>query len=132
MGKIRHIAYRAKDVEAFAEFFVKGLGMEIVGRRPTGAVDLSDGTLNITVLPPGTPLSEGEPSEGIAHIGFTVEDEDAVKRQLEAAGGSELNTVRTDSANYEVKFKGPEGVIIDLGHWNGTAPISEAHAAAHT
>ena len=119
MAKIRHIAYRVQDVEAFADFFVKAFEMEIVQRRTGGVVDLSDGVLNISLLPEGTPASEGEPTHGIAHIGFTVEDEDA-------AGGQELRTIRTDSANYEVKFSGPEGIIIDLGHWAGTAPIGGA------
>lgn len=126
MSKIRHIAYRAVDVEAFADFFVRGLGMEIVQRRPGGVIDLSDGVLNISVLPVATPLSEGEPGHGIAHIGFTVEDEDQAKQRLEAAGGRELKTIRTDGANYEIKFSGPEGIVIDLGHWAGTAPVQEA------
>jgi catechol 2,3-dioxygenase-like lactoylglutathione lyase family enzyme len=130
MGKIRHIAYRAEDVEAFADFFVQGLGMEIVQRRTGGVIDLSDGVLNISVLPIVTPSSEGEPKYGIAHIGFTVEDEDEAKRLLTAAGGRELRTVRTDSANYEVKFEGPERIIIDLGHWAGTAPIEEGQAVS--
>lgn len=133
MAKIRHIAYRVEDVEAFADFFVKAFEMEIVQRRSGGVVDLSDGVLNISLLPPGTPASEGEPTHGIAHIGFTVKDEEAAKQRLLAAGGQELRTIRTDSANYEVKFSGPEGIVVDLGHWAGTAPIgSEAeHSAAH-
>jgi hypothetical protein len=87
--------------------------------------------INISLLPPGTPVSEGEPTHGIAHIGFTVEDEDAAKQRLEAAGGQELRTIRTDSANYEVKFSGPEGIVVDLGHWAGTAPIDAEVSASH-
>ena len=129
MGKIRHIAYRARDVEGMAEFFVKGLGLEIVERRRGGAIDLSDGSLNITILPPGTPAAEGEASHGIAHIGFVVEDEDEARAMLEAAGASELNGVRVDDAHYEVKFQGPEGIVVDLGHWAGAAPLEEAPEA---
>ena len=131
MAKIRHIAYRVEDVEAFADFFVKAFEMEIVQRRSGGVVDLSDGVLNISLLPPGTPTSDGEPTHGIAHIGFTVADEEAAKQRLVAAGGEELRTIRTDSANYEVKFRGPEGIVVDLGHWAGTASISGEAAAAH-
>jgi catechol 2,3-dioxygenase-like lactoylglutathione lyase family enzyme len=129
VAKIRHIAYRVNDVEAVADFFVRGLGMKIVQRRRGGAVDLSDGTLNITVLPPGTPSAEGEPAHGIAHIGFTVEDEEEAARMLEAAGATRLNTVRVDDAHYEVKYMGPENTLVDLGHWVGTAPIDEAEKA---
>jgi len=51
MPKIRHIAYRAADVEGMANFFVNALGMTITQRRKNRAIDLSDGTTNITVLP---------------------------------------------------------------------------------
>jgi catechol 2,3-dioxygenase-like lactoylglutathione lyase family enzyme len=129
MGKIRHIAYRAQDPEAMARFFVEGLGMKLVNHREGGAIDLSDGTLNITVLPPGLVPLEGEAGNGIAHIGFTVEDEAEVARSIKAAGGREANTVRMDSAHYEVKFQGPEGIVVDLGHWLGTAPLSEPEHA---
>lgn len=128
MAKIRHIAYRAEDVEAVARFFVEGLGLEIVQRRNGGAIDLSDGTLNITVLPMTLPGGGGR--RGIDHIGFTVEDEEAARRRIEAAGGREANAVRLDSAHYELKFEGPEGIVVDVGHWPGTAPVSEPEAAA--
>lgn len=131
MAKIRHIAYRVEDVEASAAFFVKAFEMEIVERRVNGAIDLSDGVINVTLLAPGTPSSEGEPTHGIAHIGFTVADEDEAKRNLTAAGGEQLNTVVMAGAHYETKFRGPEGIIIDLGHWAGTAPISDEVAATH-
>jgi len=126
MAKIRHIAYRADDVEAVADFFVKGLGMAIAQRRANGAIDLSDGTMNITVLPSLGPRADGQPPRrGIDHIGFTVEDEAEARQLLAAAGGKELNTVNLGSAHYEVKFEGPEGIVVDLGHWVGTAPVSE-------
>ena len=51
MAKVRHIAYRAADVEGMADFFVNALGMTITQRRRNQAIDLSDGTINITVLP---------------------------------------------------------------------------------
>ncbi len=39
MAKIRHISYRAEDVEAMANFFVDALGLTIVQKRKDGAVD---------------------------------------------------------------------------------------------
>ena len=51
MPKIRHIAYRANDVEGMANFFTSALSMTVVQRRKNGAIDLSDGTMNITLLP---------------------------------------------------------------------------------
>lgn len=125
MGKIRHIAYRSADVEAMAKFFVNALGMTITQRRRNQAIDLSDGTINITVLPMRSPGPNGEPAhQGIDHIGFTVEGEGDACRLLEAAGARKISTIELGSpAHYEVKFQGPEGIVIDLGHWIGTAPI---------
>jgi catechol 2,3-dioxygenase-like lactoylglutathione lyase family enzyme len=132
MARIRHIAYRVDDIQAIADFFVKGFEMEIVERRSSGAIDLSDGVINVTLLPAGTPVGPGEASHGIGHIGFTVEDEEAAKQRLIAAGAEESRTIRNDTAHYEVKFTGPEGIVVDIGHWAGTAPISEKVAAVQT
>jgi hypothetical protein len=33
-------------------------------------------------------------------------------------------------AHYELKFQGPDGIVVDLGHWVGTAPIAEEAKAA--
>ncbi|MGH7843557.1 MAG: VOC family protein [Candidatus Binatia bacterium] len=125
MAKIRHIAYRASDVEGMANFFVNSLEMQITQRRKNGAIDLSDGTINITVLPARMGSPDGQSTRaGIDHIGFTVEDEGESCRALEANGAKKIATLDLGgSAHYEVKFKGPEGIVVDLGHWVGTAPI---------
>jgi catechol 2,3-dioxygenase-like lactoylglutathione lyase family enzyme len=130
MGKIRHIAYRCSDMAATEKFFVEGLGMEVVERRQSGAVDLSDGTLNITLLSTSLTPLEGESGIGVAHIGFEVEDEDATMERLKSLGATEANTIRMSDAHYELKFQGPDGIVVDLGHWAGTAPIDEKETAA--
>src|SRR5947208_1129211 len=94
MPKLRHIAYRADDVEGMANFFVNAFDMTIAQRRKNGAIDLSDGVLNVTILPAAAPRGDGQPAKrGIDHLGFTVEDEDAARQQVIAAGGTELNTI---------------------------------------
>ena len=125
MGKIRHIAYRAADVEGMANFFVNALGMTITQRRPNRAIDLSDGTINITVLSMLQPEPKGEaPHQGIDHIGFTVEDEAAAGQSLESQGARKIATIELGSpAHYEAKFQGPEGIVVDIGNWIGTEPI---------
>ncbi|HWC29313.1 MAG TPA: VOC family protein [Dehalococcoidia bacterium] len=130
MGKIRHIAYRCSDIPTYEKFFVEGLGMEVVQRRPGGAVDLTDGTLNITLLASTLTPLEGEASLGVAHIGFEVEDEAATMEKLKALGATEANAIRMSDAHYELKFQGPDGIVVDLGHWAGTAPINEAERVA--
>ena len=123
MSKIRHIAYRAADVETMANFFVDALGMTITQRRKNRAIDLSDGEINITVLPlRGT---ENE-NQGIDHIGFSVENDDEAGRRLETAGAKKIATIELGSpAHYEAKYKGPEGIVVDIGKWIGTAPLRE-------
>jgi len=123
VSKIRHIAYRAADVETMANFFVDALGMTITQRRKNRAIDLSDGEINITVLPlRGT---ENE-NQGIDHIGFSVENDDEAGRRLETAGAKKIATIELGSpAHYEAKYKGPEGIVVDIGKWIGTAPLRE-------
>jgi catechol 2,3-dioxygenase-like lactoylglutathione lyase family enzyme len=121
MSKIRHIAYRAADVETMANFFVDALGMKITQRRTNRAIDLSDGTINITVLPLRGTANE---NQGIDHIGFSAENEDDAARLLETAGAKKIATIELGSpAHYEAKFQGPEGIVVDIGKWIGTEPV---------
>ena len=42
------------------------------------------------------------------------------------SSASEIGSINLgSSAHYELKFKGPEGIVVDIGHWVGTAPIEE-------
>ncbi|MGH7808878.1 MAG: hypothetical protein ACREP5_01250, partial [Candidatus Binatia bacterium] len=84
------------------------------------AIDLSDGSVNITVLP----LAAGMGGKaGIDHIGFSAENDQEQFRMLEEAGATKAGAVNLGTAYYEDKFKGPEGIIIDVGHWQGAAPV---------
>jgi catechol 2,3-dioxygenase-like lactoylglutathione lyase family enzyme len=125
MAKIRHIAYRATDVDAMAKFFVDAMGMKMIQKRKNNAIDLSDGSVNITVLPLRAGTREGEPIKqpGIDHIGFSVDNDQEQFRLMEAAGAKKAGTVNLGTAYYEDKFMGPEGIIVDVGHWVGAAPV---------
>jgi hypothetical protein len=104
-----------------ANFFVDALGMTITQRRTNRAIDLSDGTINITVLPLRGAENE---NQGIDHIGFSVENDDEAARRLEGAGAKKIATIELGSpAHYEAKYKGPEGIVVDIGKWIGTAPV---------
>ena len=116
MAKIRHVVYRAADLEVMAKFFVDGFGMTVVRRRPEGGIDLSDGTIHLAVLPVRTAGQR----LGFEHIGFAVEDEQQACRRLEAAGAREFG--RTVDP-YQIKFEGPEGIEVEIGAWPGTEPI---------
>src|SRR5438309_748812 len=51
MAKIRHIAIRSEYVEGTAAYLQDVFGLELVQRRPHGPIDMSDGDINITILP---------------------------------------------------------------------------------
>ena len=127
MAKIRHIAYRATDVDAMAKFFVDAMGMKLIQKRKNNAIDLSDGSVNITVLPLRAGTSDGAPTKqpGIDHIGFSTDNDQEQFKLLEAAGATKAGAVNLGTAYYEDKYKGPEGIIVDVGHWQGAAPVEK-------
>jgi catechol 2,3-dioxygenase-like lactoylglutathione lyase family enzyme len=118
MAKIRHISYRAEDVDTMVEFFVDALGLTMVQKRKDGAIDLSDGSVNISILPLAANRSR---RAGLEHIGFSAEDDQEQIRRVEAAGAIKEST----RSPYEEKFKGPEGIIVDVGRWPGAASLDE-------
>ena len=118
MAKIRHISYRAEDVDAMAKFFVDAFGLTMVQKRKDGAIDLSDGSVNISILPLAANRSR---RAGLEHIGFSAEDDQEQIRRVEAAGAIKEST----RSPYEEKFKGPEGIIVDVGRWPGAASLDE-------
>ena len=128
MAKIRHIAIRSEDVEQTVRFFTEVFGLELVQRRQHGPVDLSDGDVNITVLPLSIGAA-GDARPGFDHIGFSVENEAEIRERLLASGASELNPIRMGDVYYESKFKSPQGLVIDVGHWAGASPVAHVKPA---
>jgi catechol 2,3-dioxygenase-like lactoylglutathione lyase family enzyme len=118
MAKIRHISYRAEDVDAMAKFFVDAFGLMLVQTRKDNSIDLSDGSVNISILPLAANKSR---RAGLEHIGFSVDDDQEQIRKMEAAGAIKEST----RSPYEEKFKGPEGIIVDVGRWPGAAPLDK-------
>ena len=129
MGKLRHVAIRAEDTEATASRLIEAFGLTLVQRREHGPIDLSDGDVNITILPMHLNGGNIEIRPGLEHIGFTVEDEAATREKLLAQGARELNPVLLGNAYYESKFQDTDGMILDVGNWRGASPIAEKAAA---
>jgi len=131
MAKIRHIAIRSEDVEATAQFFVNVFGLELVQRRAHGPIDLSDGDVNITVLPMNVGVAGRDAVRpGIEHIGFSVAEGEEVHSKLLEKGATELDPIRLGDVFYESKYKTPDGLILDVGHWRGASPVGKAPATA--
>jgi catechol 2,3-dioxygenase-like lactoylglutathione lyase family enzyme len=125
MGKIRHIAIRCEDPDRTAQWLQDALELQLVLRRGSGAIDLSDGDVNVTLLPLGLGSGDHPARPGFEHIGVTVADDEAARQRLLAAGATELNPVGLGDVFYEAKFRSPEGLVVDVGHWAGTSPIPE-------
>jgi hypothetical protein len=120
MAKIRHVSYRAGDVDAMPKFFVAAFGLTMVQKRKDNSIDLSDGSVNISILPLAPNRSR---RAGLDHIGFYAEDNLEQIRRVEAAGAAKEPT----RSPYEEKFKGPEEIIVDVGRWPGAAPVKKSN-----
>jgi len=120
MAKIRHIAYCAEDVDAMVDFFIDAFGMKMIQKRESenNAIDLTDGSINIAILP--LAANPGRRA-GLEHIGFSAADDQEQIRRVEAAGG----VIEPRRSPYETKFKGPEGIIVDVGRWPGSAAVEK-------
>ncbi len=125
MAKLRHIALSVSDLETARKFFEDAFDMTMVGKAGSG-VYMSDGTINIALLARnGRPLGyEGaEPFYGIEHFGVWVDDLDAARRKVEAAGARHVMGEPSGNPDtfYEVKYRDPLGQIFDLTQhgWRG-------------
>jgi lactoylglutathione lyase len=129
MPRIRHIALTTKDPAEAAAFYKQAFGMRELRRDPRGAVFLTDGYINLAVLNWKTEKdadvgANGPNYSGIHHIGFEVEDLDEASQKLEQAEGKQLtakdglDTEMTAGSrrNFEMKWAGPDGVVIDISH----------------
>jgi catechol 2,3-dioxygenase-like lactoylglutathione lyase family enzyme len=135
MPKLRHIALHTPDPEKTAEFYKRVFDMVEVGRTDSPiarGIYLSDGTINLAVLRFKTAEAADRRDGlgavyGLHHFGFWVEDAEATRRKL-ADAGAEYRESRADTAKtsfFEEKYKGPEGVMLDItAHgWVGAEPL---------
>lgn len=130
MAKLRHIAVVVKDLEKAARFYEQAFGLKRVGEEHLemgSGIYLSDGVVNLALLKykgeAGSGLKDAAGFVGAHHFGFQVDDLEAARRQVEAAGGKFFFTLgkAKDEANFEMKFKDPDGVIFDISEkgWLG-------------
>ena len=131
MVKLRHIAITVPDPHKAAEFYMRAFGMRKVGETDWAnarGVYLTDGTVNVALLHYKTEEAAGARGRdfvGVHHFGFLVEDVEATRTQIEAAGGKYwMGEEKKDGGFYEVKFHDPNGVAFDISAngWTGAEP----------
>ncbi|SVD76417.1 uncharacterized protein METZ01_LOCUS429271 [marine metagenome] len=133
MALLRHLALRCRNVETSRTFYEDILGFTFVGYRGNGtAVDLSDGTSNITLLPHEGKRPVLEEGEEYIHFGIIVDDLEGVWKRLKGWGSNAEKTVKgrtglDKEAMPEIAFKtlDPDGNVIDVScdreEWRGTS-----------
>ena len=138
MPKIKHIAISTQDVDATAKFYIDVFGMKQVGKVDSmGARGyyLSDGDINLAILnfknDAVAGAERGKEWSGIHHIGFQVESLEDIADKLQTAGAPRRDDInealgvgqgRRHGGNVEVKYSGPDGVVLDASEtgWVGT------------
>jgi len=129
MPRIKHIALTTKDPGKTAAFYKEAFGLQEVRRAPNGAVFLTDGYINLAILNWKTEKSadvgaNGPNYSGIHHFGFEVEDLDEAAANIERAHGERLEEkagldmemAAGGHRNFEMKWAGPDGVVLDISH----------------
>jgi len=142
MAKIKHIALSTQDPDATARFYIDVFGMKQIGRIDSPSARgyyLSDGDLNLAILnfknDAAAGAERGKEWSGIHHIGFQVESLEAITDRLAAAGSERredinqalgLDPSRPRHTNVEVKYKGPDNVVLDVSEtgWVGTSSFN--------
>ena len=112
MGKLRHIALYADDIEATAGFYQKVFSMERV-RQLDYVITLSDGVVSLAIVDARKSKSG---SKGLDHIGFLVDDMEAAAVKLEVSGGVHCGQISktTADSNIERIYQAPDRLVFDI------------------
>ena len=141
MPKIKHLALSTQNPDETAKFYIEVFGLEEIAKLDGPGASgyyLSDGDINIAILKfkndavAGT--ERGKEWSGLHHIGFQVESLDDIAAKLGAANAAPRDDINQalgvgmghpHQANVEVKYSGPDGVIVDVSEtgWVGTSPL---------
>jgi catechol 2,3-dioxygenase-like lactoylglutathione lyase family enzyme len=133
MPKLRHIALATQNPEATAEFYKKAFGFQEVKHVTSELANgffLSDGTINLAILKfkKWDQLGKGLDYVGLHHFGIIVDDVDDWTNKLESLGAECLLRRPKDRSvdDFEVKFRGPDGVVFDIAEnpWPGTGAVA--------
>ncbi len=139
MAKIKHIAIATQDADKAAKFYVEVFGLKQIAKLDSPNASgyyLSDGNINMAILnfknDQVSGPEYGQGYSGLHHIGFEVDDLDDTAEKLAAIDSKPRDEINqalgvgmggSHHANVEVKYGGPDGVIIDISQtgWVGTS-----------
>jgi glyoxylase I family protein len=134
MAKIKHIALATQDPDKTAAFYRDTLGLQEVGKVDSPLATgyyMTDGSINVAILrfktDAAADVPEGTAVVGLHHFGFQVDDLDETIARLQKAQAQRRHSTTMEARpdtprNFEIKFKGPDGVIFDISAtgWVGT------------
>lgn len=123
MPSLRHLAIRCENPPAMADFYKTVFDLQEVW-RDSRVVYLSDGVVNLALLPP---LSQENPAEGagINHFGFVVDSIQEIQQRLALAEVPPAAPRPQDGRRYaEWRACDLEGNAFDLSEagWTLEAP----------
>jgi catechol 2,3-dioxygenase-like lactoylglutathione lyase family enzyme len=110
MAKIKHIAIVTMDPPKLAEFYRDVFDMKILHSSNNGATYLTDGYINLALLPN---KAEGKPN-GLNHFGFEIDDQAEIAAKMEAAGVKAPGQRPRNRPYAETRGCDPEGNNFDL------------------
>ena len=124
MLELRHLAVRCRNLDDSRTFYQKGLGFSWVAFRPDGiAMDLSDGHVNLTLLPFETqPASPHEEGDEHIHFGVYVESLEPIFGRLMDIGANIIKEDVKKRLDYDretvpigsFKVLDPDGNVVDI------------------
>jgi catechol 2,3-dioxygenase-like lactoylglutathione lyase family enzyme len=115
MARIRHLAILTEDVPRLGKFYTTAFGLTIVDGVGT-ATYLSDGHINLAIIPigPEREIEGPQLQPGINHIGFQVDDVDALRPICSELGAAAQVTKRPPNREAESRVHDPDGNGVDL------------------
>ena len=138
MAQIKHIAIATQDADKTAKFYIDVFGLREIAKLDSPNASgyyLSDGNINLAILnfknDQVSGPEYGQNYSGIHHIGFEVESLEETAKKMMAADSQPRDDINQalgvgmggpQHANVEVKYGGPDGVIVDVSEtgWVGT------------